>query len=86
MGIKAGKESEPPIHINNFLQPLVDDLWKGVPLTSGGSQCVRAALLSVASDFPAIRKITQFLGHKADLPDANFGLNVKQALLVHQEA
>ena len=28
---------------------------------------MRAALLSVASDLPAIRKITQFLGHKADL-------------------
>ena len=69
LGIIPGPH-EPPIHINNFLRPLVDDLlelWKGVPLTSGGSQCVRAALLSVASDLPAIRKITQFLGHKADL-------------------
>ncbi|SMN01272.1 hypothetical protein SPONN_2357 [uncultured Candidatus Thioglobus sp.] len=28
---------------------------------------MRAALLVVASDLPAIRKITQFLGHKADL-------------------
>ena len=28
---------------------------------------VRAALLAVATDLPALRKITQFLGHKADL-------------------
>ena len=27
---------------------------------------VRAALLAVATDLPAMRKITQFLGHKAD--------------------
>lgn len=45
------------------------DLWKGIPLVSGDphSSSVRAALLAVASDLPAIRKITQFLGHKADL-------------------
>ena len=28
---------------------------------------VRAALLSITTDLPALRKITQFLGHKADL-------------------
>ena len=28
---------------------------------------MRAALLCVSSDLPALRKITQFLGHKADL-------------------
>ena len=28
---------------------------------------MRAALLCVTSDLPALRKITQFLGHKADL-------------------
>lgn len=28
---------------------------------------MRAVLLAVAADLPAIRKITQFLGHKADL-------------------
>lgn len=41
-------------------------LWTGVSLTPDGSQCVRAALLAVAADLPAIRKVTQFLGHKAD--------------------
>ena len=38
---------------------------EGSPLESGGN--VRAALLVVATDLPAIRKITQFLGHEADL-------------------
>ena len=28
---------------------------------------VKAALLGVTSDMPAMRKISQFLGHKADL-------------------
>ena len=65
------------IHINHFLEPIVDDLlelWKGIPLSPGGSQCVRAALIAVAADLPAVRKVTQFLGHKADLgcPRCNF--------------
>lgn len=30
-------------------------------------QNVRAALLAVTADMPAMRKLTQFLGHKADL-------------------
>ena len=67
IGIIPGPH-EPQKNINSFLKPLVDDLielWKGVPLESGGN--VRAALLVVATDLPAIRKITQFLGHKADL-------------------
>ena len=43
------------------------ELWKGVSLSPDGDQCVRAALITVAADLPAIRKVTQFLGHKADL-------------------
>ena len=61
--------SEPKLHINTFLKPLVDDLlclWKGLPLLKDGSM-VRAALLGVAADMPAARKVSQFLGHKADL-------------------
>ena len=60
---------EPKIHINTFLKPLVDDLlclWKGLPLLKDGS-IVRAALLGVAADMPAARKVSQFLGHKVDL-------------------
>ena len=68
VGIIPGP-SEPKLHINSFLKPLVDDLlnlWKGLPLLKDGSM-VRAALLGVAADMPAARKVSQFLGHKADL-------------------
>ncbi len=55
-----------------MLEPIIDDLkdlWKGINITTitDGTQCMRAALLAVAADLPAIRKVTQFLGHKADL-------------------
>ena len=59
---------EPPGNINTFIEPLVDDLnalWDGVPF--GESHKIRAALLTVTADMPAMRKLTQFLGHKADL-------------------
>ena len=68
VGIIPGP-SEPKLHINTFLKPLVDGLlclWKGLPLLKDGSM-VRAALLGVAADMPAARKVSQFLGHKADL-------------------
>lgn len=69
VGIIPGPH-EPPTHINNFLQPLIDDLlslWNGVQLFPGSSETLRAALVTVSADLPALRKITQFLGHKADL-------------------
>ena len=43
------------------------DLWEGVPLVSGVPQCIRAALMTITADLPAMRKLTQFLGHKANL-------------------
>ena len=43
------------------------DLWSGVPLVPGEPQNVRPALMAVTADMPAMRKLTQFLGHKADL-------------------
>ena len=52
--------SEPQLHINPFLKPLVDDLlclWKGLPLLNDGSM-VRTALLDVAADMPAARKVS----------------------------
>ena len=61
--------NEPPGDINTFLQPLVDDLiqlWNGVP-SPEGSHSIRAALIAVTADLPAMRKLTQFLGHKANL-------------------
>lgn len=55
-------------HINTFLKPIVDDLlqlWNGIPILPDGS-IARAALLGVSADMPALRKVAQFLGHKAD--------------------
>ena len=70
LGILPGP-NEPSVHINTFLRPLVDDLlnlWEGVPFVYEGSRHVmRAALTAVTADLPALRKVTQFLGHKADL-------------------
>ena len=43
------------------------NLWHRIELVSGSNVKVRAALLSITTDLPALRKITQFLGHKADL-------------------
>lgn len=56
--------------MNTYLQPTVDDLielWQGLPLIEGRTQLVRATLLTVTADLPAIRKMTRFLGHKANL-------------------
>ncbi len=54
-----------------FLKPVVDDLmnlWEGVSLVhKGQSQTLKAALMTITADLPAFRKLTQFLGHKADL-------------------
>ena len=41
-------------------------LWYGVLLHLAGT-VVRAALLGVSCDMPALRKVSQILGHKADL-------------------
>ena len=61
---------EPRTHINTYLHPLVDDfmdLWNGMQIdTPDGEETLRAALIAVTADLPALRKITQFLGHKAD--------------------
>ena len=37
-----------------------------MPIGSNGN-IVKAALLGVSTDMPAVRKVSQFLGHKADL-------------------
>ena len=57
---------EPKTHINTYLKPIIDDLlllWDGLSLHPKGD-IVRAALLAVSADMPALRKVTQFLGHK----------------------
>ena len=69
IGIIPGPH-EPKVNINTFLQPLVDDLlelFNGIPLIGGDGSFLRAALICITSDLPAMRKVTQFLGHKADL-------------------
>ena len=61
--------SEPKGNINTFLAPLVDYLLllkDGLDLLPNGG-IVKAALLGLSADMPALRKVAQFLGHKADL-------------------
>ena len=68
VGIIPGPH-EPSLTINSFLRPLVDELkllWNGVIIESNGrQQFVRAALLCVACDIPAGRKVSGFVGHRA---------------------
>ena len=66
LGIIPGP-TEPKGNINTFLSPIIEDLLllrNGVYMESCG---VKAALLGVRYDMPVLRKISQFLGHKADL-------------------
>ena len=64
---------EPRHDLNTFLEPLVEDLlklWRGVELNVSGMSCkkqIRCALLCVACDLPAGRKVCGFLGHNAHL-------------------
>jgi len=67
VGIIPGP-TEPKLHLNTFLKPLVDDLLcllRGMPILPDGNTA-RAALLAVAADMPATRKLTGFLSHKAN--------------------
>lgn len=72
VGIIPGP-NEPPLNINTYLSPLVDELlilWNdGVNICHDGSQiypdCFRAALLCVACDIPASRKVCGFFGHQS---------------------
>ena len=69
VGVIPGPKG-PPLHINSFLKPLVDELkqlWTGVRLVNvdGISILVRGGLLCVGCDIPAARKVGGFLGHRA---------------------
>ena len=68
VGIIPGP-SEPSLHINSFLEPLVVDLlklWKGVEIeTSEGRHQFFGVLLCNSSDIPACRKVGGFVGHAA---------------------
>ena len=69
-GIIPSLESEPKLH--TFLEPCVDELngpWKGVRMSTSLSPVplrVVAALLCVAADIPATRKVCGFVGHSAN--------------------
>ena len=61
---------EPEHDVNSFIDPLVNELlefWEGVNLNidSFGTKCVRCALLCVACDLPAGRKLCGFLSYCA---------------------
>ena len=71
LGIIPGP-SEPPLTVNSYLSPMVTELlqlWQGVPMqvSNCGERVVRAALLTVACDLPAGRKVCGFLSHSANL-------------------
>ena len=64
--------NEPKKTVNHFLKPLVDELltlWQGVLiyLSNGRSLTLRFALICVACDIPASRKVCGFLSHTANL-------------------
>ena len=70
VGIIPGPH-EPRRSINSYIEPLVTDLkkfWIGVELNVGSSKkVVKCAILCVACDIPAGRKLCGFLGHSASL-------------------
>ena len=70
VGLIPGPD-EPRLTIDTFLRPLVDELielWNGVHLAFRNRLClVRCALLCVACDQPAARKVCGFLSHSAML-------------------
>ena len=63
---------EPKYHLNSMLNPLVQELlrfWEGIDIYVHSSQIsvkVRCALLCVACDIPASKKVCGFLGHAAN--------------------
>ena len=64
--------TEPSLTINSYLTPHVSDLlqlWKGVQFETYDHSCqiIKAALLCIACDLPAARKVCGFLGHAANL-------------------
>ncbi len=71
LGLIPGPK-EPPLTINTYLTPLVSDLlllWDGLSFDTHdySSQTIRCALLCVACDLPAGRKVCGFVSHSANL-------------------
>ena len=72
---------EPKHTINSYLAPLVDelnDLWNGISVTIGigtsskRTVMVRLAVMCIACDIPAVRKMCGFAGHSACLGCSKF--------------
>ena len=62
LGVIPGP-TEPKGNINTFLKPIIDDLlllWNGIPIGPNG-HIVKAELLGVSADMPALRNVSQFL-------------------------
>lgn len=62
---------EPSLHLNTFLKPLINDLlllWDGVEMSlhNGSKKIIRAALLCVACDIPAGKKVWLFRAFGSD--------------------
>ena len=90
VGIVPGPK-EPPLHMNSFLGPLIADLlalMNGVRMSAIDSNdvcsqiTVRAALISVVCDIPALKRLAGFVGIAANkgcskclkpFPTASFG-------------
>ena len=68
LGIIPGP-AEPKLHINAYLQPIVDELllfWNGQALSEGGKNVFyKKALLCISSHIPAMRKCCGFMAHNA---------------------
>ena len=64
---------EPSLTMNTYLSPVVSDLvqlWQGVQLKQPGTDSTatfKCALLGVACDLPAARKVCGFLSFSANL-------------------
>ena len=63
---------EPKLTVNSFLGPLVEelkDLWEGVPISLASKETVivQLAVVCIASDIPAVRKLCGFASHSATL-------------------
>jgi len=82
--------TEPSLTINTYLTPHVSDLlrlWGGVNFNTydHGHQTIRGALLCVACDLPAARKVCGFLSHSANLGCSRSYCNFGTGMLGHQD-
>ena len=61
--------TEPKLHINAFLLPIVEELllfWNGQALSEGGKDAFyKIAPLCISSDIPATRKSCGFMAYNA---------------------